>query len=383
MLIPNLLMWVASGAASAWKLSQLVRLPRDGNLRVVTACTVLVFFALTAQLAVTGVVAIVPSEYAKLIQNCVLALFFALLLILLSSVVASDSGRRGATELLLALLVVGGLVTVAVLTPAPMRGAAYEGTTDPYNLAFYFLGNAYMAYACGRGAWLARTASGHTRSRARLGLRVAAAGLTVNLLGTHLPRVVHTGGQLLFHRELLPGTEIWTTPVLAIGIVIFFIGIGYPGARTGVIKAQYWIETRRRYHQLRPLWAALHQRFPKIALFPAVSPTREFFQLRGLPIRYYRRVVECRDGLLYLSGMIDTPIDLTVSTAEQARLVRAMLDATPPASTRATVPPVIAAPSTAGMDADARELVALSRALHGLSAASPERLHSSEPAPMT
>lgn len=383
MLIPNLLMWIASGAASAWKISQLLRLPRDGNLRVVTACTVLVFFALTAQLAVSGVVAIVPSDYAKLIQNCVLALFFALLLILLSSAVTTDRARRSGAELLVALVVVTGLVTVTILTPSPIRGAAYEATADPHNLAFYLLGNAYMAYACGRGTWLAWTASGHTRSRARLGLRVAAAGLTVNLLGTHLPRVIHTGGQLVIHRELLPGTEIWTTPVLAVGIVIFFIGIGYPGARTGVIKAQYWIEIRRRYHQLRPLWAALHQRFPKIALFPAVSPTREFFQFRGLPTRYYRRVVECRDGLLYLSGMIDTPIDLTVSTAEQARLVRAMLDATPPASTRAAVPPVIAAPSTAGMDADARELVALSRALHKLATTPSEPVPSSDPAPMT
>jgi hypothetical protein len=381
-LIPNLLMWVAAGVAAAWKISQLARLPRDGNLRVVTACTVLVFLALTAQLAVSGVVAVVPSEYAKLIQNCVLALFFALLLILLSSTVNNDSGRPGAADLVLALLVITGLVVITITTPAPVRGAAYEAVRDPHNLAFYLLGNAYMAYACARGGWLAWASAGRTRSRARLGLRVAAAGLTVNLLGTHLPRVIHTAGQLIFHRELLPGTEAWTTPVLAIGIVIFFLGIGYPGARTGLIKARYWIEIRQRHHQLRPLWAALYQRFPKIALFPAVSMARELCQFRKLPIRYYRRVMECRDGLLYLSGMIDTPVDLTIPTPAQAPLVRAMLDATPPTSARAVVPPVIAAPSTAGMDADARELVALSRALRRLPAGSSEPLCSSDPAPM-
>jgi hypothetical protein len=369
MLLPNVLMWVASGVAAGWKLSQLFRVPRDRDLRVVTACTVLVFLALSAQLVVTlpGLQSDLPAQAPKLVQNVFLTFFFALLLVLLrSSVSAAGVAARGYLELLLAALATAGLTLSFTLTQPASRGVSYEAANgDPSVLAFYLVGNFYMAYATARGTYLAWTAAAHTVSRARLSLRVAAAGLAVCCIGTHLPRVLYTAGQLTFGIDLIPNTELWTTPLLAVGIVTFFLGIGYPGVRTGLVKAILWVEMRREYRQLRPLWEAVCDAFPNIALFRRVHPLREFLQVRHMRLRYYRRIVECRDGLVCLSPYLEGPLDRTRTPEEQADLVRAVLKDGPGSSgaKRTSAAAILAAPAMAGMKADTRQLVMLSRAL--------------------
>lgn len=366
MLIPNLLMWAAATIAALWKLSQLVRAPHDKGLRIVTLCTVLVFIALSTQLAVSvsAVAEFLPSRSPKLIQNVILTFFFALLLVLLqSSVSTSLVGSRGSLEVVLAVLANGGLVATFATTNAAAQGASYEhaGHT-PAVVGFYLIGNLYMSYATARGAHLAWSSASQTQSRARLSLRVAAAGLAVNCIGTHTPRVVSTSGRLLFDKDLLPGTATWTTPILAIGIVAFFLGIGYPGVRTGIVKIRIWIEVRHQYRQLRPLWAALCGQFNRIAMFPLVSPLREAIQVRQMRLRYYRRVIECRDGLVCLSPFVAEPVDSTETPEQQAELVRDAL-------TRAAVgedvamTSVIAAPETPDMESDIQQLLTLSRAL--------------------
>ncbi|GLY68762.1 hypothetical protein Atai01_53810 [Amycolatopsis taiwanensis] len=263
-----------------------------------------------------------------------------------------------------ALLANVGLVVIVTTTAPGARGYSYENVdaSRPGVAAFYLVGNAYMVYATLRGGQLAWVAGGQTESRARLSLRVAAAGLLTCCLGTHLPRTITTSGWLLLGRTLLPGTPVWTTPLLAIGIGIFFMGVGYPGARTAIIKARLWLETRHRYRQLRPLWQALCERFPSIALFPCEKPIREAFHLRHMRLRYYRRVIECRDGLVCLSPYVTEPINSTIPTERQASLFYDALQRSAngvPVSSVST----IAAPQTAGMEADTQELLSLSRAI--------------------
>lgn len=366
MIVPNLLMWTASTIAAIWKISQLVRAPHDKGLRVVTACTVLVFVALTAQLTVAtaDVSEQVLSQFPKLIQNVILIFFFALLIVLLQSIVSpSMMGSRGSIEVALALLAAGGLVVTFAVTQPALRGASYvDANNNPGVLAFYLVGNLYMSYATARIAYLAWTTAGHTQSRARLSLRVAAAGLVVACLGTHVPRVVSTSGRLGFDQQLLPGTETWTTPLLATGITVFFLGIGYPGARTGLTKARLWGEVHRHYRQLRPLWVTVCEKFPEIALFPPVHPLREMFRVRHMRLHYYRRVIECRDGLVCLSPYIAEPINATTCPVRQAELMRDAI-ARSSQGVQVSATSVIAAPVAAGMDADTQELLALSATL--------------------
>ncbi|SFE21840.1 hypothetical protein SAMN04487819_109177 [Actinopolyspora alba] len=361
MLAPNLLMWAAAVIAAAWKLSQLIRLPHDRGLRVVTLCTVLVAVALSTQLAVSipGLAGMFPSQSPKLLQNVLLTFFFALLIVLLrSALLPNVAVWRSYVEIALASLASFGLMLAFAATSAEWRGASYPETSQHSGvLAFYLIGNLYMSYATARGAWLCRASARQTYSGARQSLTVAALGLTVCLLGTHLPRVLSTTGRLLLGTDPVPGTAHWTPPLLALGIGLFFLGIGYPGLRTGIIKARLWITMRRHHRQLRPLWAALYQHFPNIALFAPTTPRREAWQLRHMRLRYYRRIIECRDGLVCLSPYLPEPIHPNHTPAHQAQLVHTALTTT--TRTQAALPSIIAAPTTHDTHADTHHLLAL------------------------
>lgn len=362
---PNLLMWTAATIATAWKLSQFVRAPRDTGLRIVTVCTALVFLALSAQLATSlpAVAEFFPSQSPKLIQNVILTFFFALLIVLLHTIAAPELvGPRGWFEIALAVLASGGLLMTFAAAVPTARGASYEQADHtPAVLGFYLIGNLYMAYATARGTHLAWTMANHTQSHARLSLRVAAAGLAVNCLGTHMPRVLSTSGRLIVDQDLIRGTATWTTPILAIGIIAFFLGIGYPGARTGVIKARMWIEARYQYHQLRPLWIALCGQFPKIAMFSIETPRREALQIFQMRLRFYRRIVECRDGLVCLSPFVVEALDAPQTPEQQAEMIYdALMRAA--IGEEVAVPSMIAGPEAPGIEADIQQLVAVSRA---------------------
>ncbi|WP_020502034.1 MAB_1171c family putative transporter [Sciscionella marina] len=373
-MVAALIMWCAALAAAVWKGSQLARMPRDRGLLIVTICTVLVVAALTAQLMVSIPVLAgsFPRQAPVLIEFVLLTLFFALLLGLLRSVRASPtSGARGYVELGVALAVSAAL-TVIFFGTALTGGANYGDYTETAGpagvLAFHLIGNLYMAYATAYGACLAWSAAAvSVTPPTRLGLRVAAVGLVICCLGTHLPRVLSTGGRLLLRTSLVPGTSVWTSPLLAIGVGVFFLGVGYPGARTGIAKARMWVEARRHYAQLGPLWTVLYRQFPTIALFPPSGPARERLRLRHMRLRYYRRVIECRDGLVCLSPYMATPVRASDSPARQASLIREALehealDRCAPDGHLAA-PSVIAPPEGTGMDSDVRAILALSRAL--------------------
>src|SRR5205807_5920314 len=89
---------------------------------------------------------------------------------------------------------------------------------------------------------------------------------------------------------------------------------------------------------------------------------RDALRLRGVHRRYYRRVIECRDGLVrvspYLAGAGDLDQPGHLASALRAAL-RARADGAP--VTGAALP--VAAPDGEGLDADVRQLVALSKAL--------------------
>lgn len=71
--------------------------------------------------------------------------------------------------------------------------------------------------------------------------------------------------------------------------------------RQRLAAARTWSWRRQAYLRLGPLWRELHRTFPELALDPAPGAWREHLALTGLHRRYYRRAVECRDGLLRLS----------------------------------------------------------------------------------
>lgn len=131
------------------------------------------------------------------------------------------------------------------------------------------------------------------------------------------------------------------------------------------MKVRLWLEARRQYRELRPLWTAVTTQFPNIALFPVESPLREAFRVRQMRLRLYRRAIECRDGLVCLSPFVEEQIDASLPPERQARLIGDAL-ARSAQGKEIGGTTVLAAPRAAGMEADTRELLALSRAMSGV-----------------
>jgi hypothetical protein len=146
---------------------------------------------------------------------------------------------------------------------------------------------------------------------------------------------------------------------VVLGIVSFLAGICYPGTVTRLSSARLWNQRRRTYRQLAALWSMLHEAFPQDSLVRVpVSRWREAVSPWTVHRRFYRRVIECRDGLVRLSPYLEPPAGLADGQVAD-RLIAALhaLD-TMALVPRQAVP--VAVPEDDGLDADADELVRLS-----------------------
>ncbi|XKJ35539.1 MAB_1171c family putative transporter [Streptomyces sp. 147326] len=108
----------------------------------------------------------------------------------------------------------------------------------------------------------------------------------VRLLGGGVPHPVVTDAKLL----------------LDLAIPLFVAGVVYPGLVTRWASIRLWWHHGRVYHRPAPLWEALHLAFPEDALKRTGGGRRwDVLSPRGVHRRYYRRVIECRDGLVRIS----------------------------------------------------------------------------------
>ncbi|MGH3736769.1 MAG: MAB_1171c family putative transporter [Micromonosporaceae bacterium] len=73
-------------------------------------------------------------------------------------------------------------------------------------------------------------------------------------------------------------------------------------------RAARWVETYWAHRKLYPLWSALHEIAPEIALDPAASEFRDRLRVRDLDFRLYRRVIEIRDGRMALRPFLDADV---------------------------------------------------------------------------
>jgi hypothetical protein len=163
--------------------------------------------------------------------------------------------------------------------------------------------------------------------------------------GVAVPKVLFSIG-LLF---ILPGS------------VVFTVGFAYPAVSMRLAAVRVWWQHRRTYHRLAPLWTVLHQQFPEDRLGRVpTSRWRDAVSVRGVHRRCYRRVIECRDGLLRISPYLAA--NGNNANASLADRLRAGLRARASSLPAPHRPVPVAIPATDGLDTDARELVTLSNA---------------------
>ena len=351
----------------AWKAFDLVRAPHDRMLRLLVACLLL----LTAGevLSIPGPNAAIDAVTAlgvgKIVFNAVYMAGLGALSLLLSTVGGRAKAVR--TNVIAYVVVVVGMIVSILVTPAGLRG---HSLTTPHMAvpgiaAFYVIGNLYFIFAytsCALWSFqLARLASRHLA----IGLRVTSLGLAVLAL-TSLGRVVWVFLRIADPKGFaLLNTVNWSAGDWAMGVVL--VGICYSAGAQLLSGWRSVLHHRRMYRQLTPLWTALAGTYPELVLNR--TPFGDTFRLRGTHQRFYRRLIECRDGLVRLSPYLtQVAPDADLSAGSPRELAQHITEAL--AAKPATEDPAVALravrvalPATTDLNADARELIAISLAL--------------------
>jgi hypothetical protein len=336
-----------------WKLSHLARAPQDVPLRWVVACLGCAAVAYPFGIAARLQPASPATPWLMVVQDgfllgtvCALDRFF------LSSLLPGGAGRQRAARDAFALTAaVAVMAAAAALTP---RGTNMTDQSVPaVAVQFLALDVPLTLFLIDAWRWTRRSLRDATGALAR-GLRLTSVGLALMITGMFPLMAV-----ILLHWARLPSPAALLSAgsgLTILGILVFLGGICYPSARMRLAVTRMWARHRRVYHQLAPLWTELHRTFPQDALARVPSPAwRDAVSPWGVHRRYYRRVIECRDGLVRISPRLRSDDDQPLGS----RLLAALDSAPATAAPGEAVP--LAIPGTAGLDADARELVALAR----------------------
>ncbi|MGW6558504.1 MAB_1171c family putative transporter [Streptomyces hydrogenans] len=358
--------------AVAWKLYQLSKAPGDLPLRSVTLC--LVCAALSYPVAMpggaSGVDTVAGHGAAKLIQNLLLlATVYHLLCFYLYSAEGSAGRRRARLEAVLALMV-GAAISAAALT---VPHSVFEGSfstadmTVPQIAFFYGGAGLYLMYALTVTAgWTYRFARLSRRPHAT-GLWMAAAGLAVMAVACGVRAVFvavrWSGGTV--PPALMTGVAL----LLVVSILLFVVGITYPGARTRIASIRLWVRHRRDHRRLEPLWRLLTEALPENVLGAASPAMGDRWRARKVHRRYHRRIVECRDGLVDIGPYLsvgDREVDGAALSQDPAELATRLRQAV--AQIGEGIPaPRQAVPLAMALgddrEADVRQLIAVSDAL--------------------
>jgi hypothetical protein len=338
-----------------WKAWHLTRAPRDLSLRCVTACLACAAVAYPFGIAAMRHPAAVATPWLMLIQNTFLvAMAYALDCFFLCSLLpAAKAGQRAARRTFGLTAAVTVMAVAAAVTP---RGTNMLDHSVPAVAVFYLSFDLPLGYFLADAWRWARHGIRATAASLARGLKLASAGLAL-MVGGMVPLTT----VLILRGARLPAPAALVTvgrSLVICGILVFLAGVCYPGAVMRLAAARMWTRHRRVYYQLAPLWIELHRVFPQDALARVPSPAwRDALSPWGMHRRYYRRVIECRDGLVRISPRLALGDD---GQPLGERLVAALEDL-PTVGVVAGEAVLVAVPGAAGLDADAGELVALAR----------------------
>ncbi|MFE5581553.1 MAB_1171c family putative transporter [Kitasatospora sp. NPDC056531] len=355
--------------AVCWKVYQLWQAPRDRALRSVTACLIC--------LAVCFSTGFPPEERALnaiargaalLVSNIPLlaAVYFLLAFYLHSAADRARARRRARLEAVPLLVTVLVITAATFATPAGILRHPYTPAElhNPWIAIFFLAAQLYLVHAFATTSWWTARYARMSRGPAKVGLWLTT-GSMVGMAMADACRVVMdvigwSDGAI---PTWLDGAA---NGFFTIAVPVFIAGLSYPGVMLRVAAFKIWRQHRRTYRRLDPLWQLLHEAFPEDALdrAPAAGTWRDALALHAVHRNYYRRVVECRDGLVRVSPYLaQQGVQDSAAPHEVAGHLRPALQARAagvPAPTQAIA---VALPDEDGLDADARQLVTLSDAL--------------------
>ncbi|AVT40273.1 MAB_1171c family putative transporter [Plantactinospora sp. BB1] len=324
--------WIAVG----YKVAALVRNPRNLNLWVLTLCIALpaAGFTMAVPAVYTAVNRFfgVPNLASLLVYSCIVGYSVtALVMLMLWHMPPAEALPRARM-----LAVFYGLVLVAMAVLFANSGATVEAPSDfddvygPRPVGGTFLLVYVSAFAVGLGvaAWRSlqfanRVARTDGRPWLRRGLRLVAAGSIV-ALGYCLGK----GGYVVaaWLGTTLPTLSDLGTLCACLGALVITVGFTIPSWGPNLSAAVQRLGRARTYLRLYPLWHAMYQAMPEIALDPPTSRRADLRMLRDLDFALYRRVIEIRDGRLALAPYL-APTDGTPPEGRGGRTAAANREA--------------------------------------------------------
>ncbi|GGM61100.1 hypothetical protein GCM10012275_35210 [Longimycelium tulufanense] len=290
---------------------------------------------------------ILPSLGRLLSNVCTLVAAFSFLNLMLYVAHPADEVRARVRPRLVALLVALAVMVTAFLLSDPPEGLGLFRYHEQPMLAVYpLVYAAYLGAAVGDVFWLCMRSIRYSRRYLRIGLAVMAIGCTLGVA-----YLVHK--VVLIVDELVAGTIAeprcagpfatvdctFAVGMPALAVLGIILGAAVPAVGPRLESAVLWPSRWRAFRRLHPLWRALHDAFPEIAL---TSPQAVEGRIprRDMDFRLYRRVIEIRDGLLLLhpyrdpaataghraraseTGLTDTDLDAAVEAAGIALALR-------------------------------------------------------------
>ena len=244
-----------------------------------------------------------PSAFLRNILP-IPGLYAALMFLFYSAARDDDSGMRfWRIQLPLAVWACMS-VPLWYLTPPEHRA---DGLTDVANIGHVlFFGVTLLGLGYSFGpvgtplvARLARQAPDRASGR---GLYVAAGGFVVMFLVFIATRMVALLIAVTGNRPSAIFEHLSVVGQLS-GLSIIIVGFGFPILRAKVIAGRLWARHLRLARRIRPLWDRLDELSQSYDLMRESQST--LFPLK-VHHRFYRRVIECRDGLVLVGRIAST-----------------------------------------------------------------------------
>ncbi|MEQ4302037.1 MAB_1171c family putative transporter [Plantactinospora sp. B6F1] len=312
--------------AVSYKLVALARNPRNLNLWVLTLCIALpaAGFTMAVPAVYTSVNRLfgVPNLASLLVYGCIVGYSItALVMLMLWHMPAAEALPRARV-----LAVFYGLVLVTMAVLFAFSGATVEAPSDfddvygprPVGGTFLLVYVSAFAFGLGVAAWRSlqfanRVARTDGRPWLRRGLRLVAVG-SIIALGYCLGK----GGYVVaaWLGTTLPTLSDLGTLCACLGALVITTGFTIPSWGPSLSAAAEKVRRARTYLRLYPLWHAMYQAMPEIALDPPASRRADLRMLRDLDFALYRRVIEIRDGRLALAPYL-APADEPSAQADE------------------------------------------------------------------
>ncbi|WP_030226864.1 MAB_1171c family putative transporter [Actinoalloteichus caeruleus] len=280
--------------------------------------------------ATQAVLAGIYPNIGRLLSNLgtLAAAFSAVMLLLYLAHPPEEARRRAPRRFLVFAVAELALLVLFLAADIPeSRGLFGEYySTHPTLAGYVLVYSAYLGAVLVDLAWLGLRYSNATGGSLRIGLRVLAVGCVLGL--SYVAEKLYSTTRAALEGPETGSESYCVTPfdnfgcAMSVGmpaasVLVMTVGLLLPAVAPIINRLVRAPGEWRAYRELRPLWAALYEAVPEIAL-TSPDAVKGDYGRRDVGMRLYRRVIEIRDGVLALRPYRDPSVAEQVGGAGRA-----------------------------------------------------------------